>query len=727
MHHFIFPSQDTYVTNRPYGLDVKNFGVDEILQVGTQNNLVAYISDTKDYVYVSQSFNNIGVEYFNGTFTGSLHGVDATQSYAILTPLGGTGSIYLGLFTYTDFTGSITSGSYICLFGTASGTDTRTEKTRLYKNQAFTDRALIQFDLLAISRSIVAGDIQSASFHLKVKVCNEYQLPIDYSIYAFPLAESWIMGNGYMSDGGSDEGASWVYRDLNGGTPWLTPGGTLTGPVCTQSFHYKSADIDMDVTSIVNAWLGGLPNNGLVLVTSDEFYPTGSGFTLKYFSEDTNTIYSPLLDVMWNNGWEFITGSISTGSVTITTASGSSTFVDANTSTFYIDGGVHGNFSGSAWINVVYISESLAYFDNSFISASGFSGNIAGAAVYGPVSGSYNTQSVAVILPAEIHYRVPSSPMESPYAAGPYPATTNPYTYLNQEYYWNGYTWVSTTPITPDTPYSTSCGISHSVHLMSGMFMDGPFSQSFFNAYYADYQILFADLTGSWTTQSLAGTSVYIPLPQATYPYVTAYIQGPYVYGTALGLYTIYTYISASVTQSSTMSASFRGQIVSGPLAGGQCFFQLSGSAATTPYSYTSSVSYNSSSFEPLDTKQQFSINLQNLQPTYKAGDIVKINVFARPKFPWKDFGVLTQQRAYLVPEYLPTSSYWALKDNQTDEIVVNFDSYTQISCGYPEGNYFLVDTTSLPQERFYRILIRVDDGVQVDTIDTGKTFKITR
>lgn len=712
MHHFIYPSQDTYITNRPHELDTKNFGVDEILQVGTQNNLVAYVATTKDYTYVSQIFNHVGVQYFNGTFTGSVTGVSVSSSAYL------NGAHSSSFFTVDNFMGTITSGSQICLYGTASGVDTRQEKTRQYKTQSFTDRALLQFDLTAISNSISMSQIVNPEFHLKVKVCNEYQLPIDYTIYAFAVAESWVMGNGYMSDGGSDEGVSWIYRDYNGGTPWMTDGGTLTGPVCSQSFHYKSADIDMDITPMVNYWLQNPSENfGLALVSSDEYNPTGSGFILKYFSEDTNTIYSPLLDVMWGNDWVFNTGSFITASVTITTDSGSNTYINPNTSTFSIAGGVHGNFSGSAFINVVYISESFAYFDNSFISASGFSGNIAGVPVFGPASGSYNTQSVAVSLPTEMTYRVATAPMESPYAAGPYPLTTNPYTYLNQEYYWNGTTWVGTGPITPNTPYSTSCGISHSVNLMNGMFTDGPFSQSFFNAFYANYQILFADITGSWTSQSLAGTNVYIPLPQATFPWVTAVITGPYIHGNALGLY----------QTSGSFSASFYGQIVSGPLAGGVCSFQLSGSAATSSFAYTSSVQITSSFLEPLDAGRPYSLNLTNLQQTYKAGDIVKINVFARPKYPIKDFAISTQQQAYLVPEFLPTSSYWALKDNQTDEIVVNFDSYTRISCEFPGGNYFLVDTTSLPQERYYRILIRVDDGVQVDTIDTGKTFKITR
>ena len=233
MHHYIFPLQDTYITNRPNGLDVKNFGVDEILQVGTQNNLVAYISPTTNYTYVNVGFSSVGVEFFNGQFTGSFVGTDPTSSYAVVSGSGtltsasyfsgsNIGGFINGVvsssFEIDNFTGSISSGSTICLYGTASGVDTRVENSRQYINQAYIDRALIQFDLTAISNSIADGTITSASFFLKVKICNEYQLPIDYTIYAYPISESWVMGNGYMSDGGSDYGASWVYRDSNGGT-----------------------------------------------------------------------------------------------------------------------------------------------------------------------------------------------------------------------------------------------------------------------------------------------------------------------------------------------------------------------------------------------------------------------------------------------------------------------------------------------------------------------------
>ena len=75
----------------------------------------------------------------------------------------------------------------------------------------------------------------------------------------------------------------------------------------------------------------------------------------------------------------------------------------------------------------------------------------------------------------------------------------------------------------------------------------------------------------------------------------------------------------------------------------------------------------------------------------------------------------------------MTSSSFFALKDNQTDEIVLNFDEYTRLSAEYPTGSYFFIDTTYLPQERFYRVLIRIEDNETTYTIDCGKTFKIIR
>jgi hypothetical protein len=724
MHHFIYPSKDTYITNRN-GVDDKNFGIDEILQVGTSNVAVRTLNPTKTFSYTDAIFSNQNVTYFTGIFTGSFtgtvsfingsisgSGIAFSASY-FSGSVDGTGSLGSGSFgdpasgsaiigvvsgsfiavnSVGLFTGVLT-GSSGCLYGTGSGLDIKNKPNWTTATAKFVDRSLLQFDLTSISESIVDGTILTPRFILRLRVCNEIELPITYNVYALPVSQSWNMGNGFFADGGSDTGVSWLFRDNNEGTPWYTSsvtgvrpaidfisnptlvtasfgygGGTFyTSSVCSQSFNYESSDINMDVTSMVLSWLSGsIPNQGLFLIHSDELQSTGSGFVLKFFSRDTNTIYSPHLDVMWDDvSSTFSTGSFSTASVTITTITSGITASVQSGSTFSIAGGISGSFSGSTVLvftqNLDSASVLLSDLSASgLVSGQGLSGNIIGLPVFGFVSASISISSSTVNGP---------------------------------------------------------CGNVFNAQLASGSFYTGIFSGSIFSAYYVDHKFENAFLTGSWTPEALYGARVTIALPSGIDPYAYAHVQGVYVNGTALGTYTI----------DGPGSASFSGQFIDGNLVGGVLNLQLSGSVYTSSFSYTSSVQISSSFLNSLDAARPFTVTLFNVHPAYKVGDIATFNVFGRKQFPLKSFGKSTQQEQYLVPEFLPTSSYYALKDNETGEIIMNFDNYTRIGCTYPQGNYFVIDTTSLPQERYYRVLIRVDDGQSVYTIDTGKTFKVTR
>ena len=74
---------------------------------------------------------------------------------------------------------------------------------------------------------------------------------------------------------------------------------------------------------------------------------------------------------------------------------------------------------------------------------------------------------------------------------------------------------------------------------------------------------------------------------------------------------------------------------------------------------------------------------------------------------------------------YLPTASYYAIKDLDTNEYVVNFDdNYTQISSD-SIGNYFDVYMSGLEPERYYKILIK--STIQGSTIiyDDSYYFKV--
>ncbi len=74
---------------------------------------------------------------------------------------------------------------------------------------------------------------------------------------------------------------------------------------------------------------------------------------------------------------------------------------------------------------------------------------------------------------------------------------------------------------------------------------------------------------------------------------------------------------------------------------------------------------------------------------------------------------------------YLPTSSYYAIKDLETNEFVINFDTqYTQISSD-SEGNYFDIYMSGLEPERYYSVLIKtIIDGSTL-IIDDENYFKV--
>ena len=742
MHHFIYPHKDTFVSNRTL-LENKNFGIDEILQIGSTNTVIRTLSQTKDFVYINSEFHNQGVSLFTGIFTGSLKG---NTIFSIGTLIGnnllfsssyfsgfidGNSTIISGSVSGSSIngyiSGSINSISYIgtfngqltgsstCINGTGSGVDIINQQNWVSTDIKYVDRSFLYFDLNFISKSISNGNINTIpKFSLKLKISDEYDLPIEYTIYALPISQSWNMGNGYLVDGGSDTGTSWNFKDNNDGNSWYTTsvstprpaidfisnpslasssfgygGGTFyTSSWCSQSFNYESSDINMDITPIVMSWLSGsYPNNGLMLIHSDELQSTGSGFILKFFSKDTNTIYSPYLDMMWDNVTStFNTGSIFTSSINISTINSGITGSVQSGSYVILPNGVSGSFSSSAYFNLTvsnsgewnslftmwdlidwkWDSENSNLLNtdywivNGFVNGIGYSGTIDGIPVYGQVSASMTVSSSII---------------------------------------------------------TGSCGSSFSAQLIDGIFINGPFSGSNFIAYYSDYKILNGLITGSRVESSIIGATLTIPIPSGIDPYAYANVNGIFISGNALGIYQLY----------NLNSASFNGQFIDGNLKGSLLHAELSGSTYSSSYSYTSSVELTSSILHPLNSELPFSVVLQNVHPTYKTGDIINIGVFGRKQYPLKNFVKSTQQEQYIIPEFIPTSSYYALKDNETDEIVLNFDNYTQISCAYPSGNYFTVDTTGLPSNRYYRILIKIINETEIFTIDTGKVFKIIR
>jgi hypothetical protein len=194
-----------------------------------------------------------------------------------------------------------------------------------YGNSKDVAHTLIKFETTALSASLASGAVTMSSAELILKECEANEIPIDYTIYAHPVTQSWDMGIGTRFDEISTDGVTWNYRKV--GVDWITnelfitgsitgsyngKGGTwYTGSESSQSFSYQSTDINMNVKSMFTSWISGsLPNEGMILKHSTAFEKDNEDYgQLKFFAKETNTIYQPKVRIGWNDQ-SFVTGSL---------------------------------------------------------------------------------------------------------------------------------------------------------------------------------------------------------------------------------------------------------------------------------------------------------------------------------------------------------------------------------------------------------------------------------
>jgi hypothetical protein len=107
---------------------------------------------------------------------------------------------------------------------------------------------------------------------------------------------------------------------------------------------------------------------------------------------------------------------------------------------------------------------------------------------------------------------------------------------------------------------------------------------------------------------------------------------------------------------------------------------------------------------------------------TFTPESINRFYLNVSPLYPTR---IYTTSSLFTTLNYLPTSSYYAIKDLATNEFVVNFDNnYTQISSD-ANGNYFNVYMSGLEPERYYKILIKTNINGSTIISDDNYYFKV--
>ena len=117
-------------------------------------------------------------------------------------------------------------------------------------------------------------------------------------------------------------------------------------------------------------------------------------------------------------------------------------------------------------------------------------------------------------------------------------------------------------------------------------------------------------------------------------------------------------------------------------------------------------------------------ISIKNNKEKYNNSDVSRFRLSARPKYPAREF---TTSSIYLTEYALPQDSYWAIKDEFSGNMIVDFDTtYTKISADNT-SSYFDLYMDTLQPERYYRLLVKTTLAGSTTVLDQNNIFKVVK
>jgi hypothetical protein len=197
-------------------------------------------------------------------------------------------------------------------------------------NRYRNSRILIKFDQSEINEFLAEYNVDSPVYTLNLYTARIEESPIEVSIETLAVSGSWENGTGNTNDNITiKNGTSWRWMDFFDSMEWVRPG------LDTNSFSFSSVsgggtwhteslykstnsianvknDLNIDVTEIFTAFTSGtLSNDGLILKLDSQSETSNYPFySYKFFSNESNTIYSPKLKIIWDDS-SYVTGSLS--------------------------------------------------------------------------------------------------------------------------------------------------------------------------------------------------------------------------------------------------------------------------------------------------------------------------------------------------------------------------------------------------------------------------------
>ena len=220
---------------------------------------------------------------------------------------------------YYFLTASKDASIYLQQSNQNTGLDEILEVSKVYYgNIKDIAKSLIKFEVGFLSASLVDTSISMSEATLVLKETETNEIPLEYTLYVNAVSGAWEMGNGTRFDNISTAGVTWNYREGDSQLEWiensLSPqttssnangtGGTwYTQYESSKVYNYETADLIVDVKSILQAWMSGsIQNDGFVIRFGiEEEKDTLDYGQIKFFSKETNTIFQPKIRIGWDD------------------------------------------------------------------------------------------------------------------------------------------------------------------------------------------------------------------------------------------------------------------------------------------------------------------------------------------------------------------------------------------------------------------------------------------
>jgi hypothetical protein len=131
---------------------------------------------------------------------------------------------------------------------------------------------------------------------------------------------------------------------------------------------------------------------------------------------------------------------------------------------------------------------------------------------------------------------------------------------------------------------------------------------------------------------------------------------------------------------------------------------------------------FNTGSLQPVDLEDgEIVVRVKPLTKEYKLNTTKIIRLVGREKYPLKTF---TNSFSYNDVKYLPITTYYQIKDYQSNDVIIPFGEYSKVSCD-SKGNYIKFDFTNWQPNRVYKIEFKIETEGDTIHFDDKITFKI--